>query len=221
MTRARPARRCSIPFVRETVRQTTARDQRRPDAPHLERPARRRPRRDRREDRATRATPAGRRSRPCAADGRDDLRDDPRQPVARRSATPTCRRCSPGASRATASSTRSTATAPTPRRSCRTGAATLALVAAKPLRLVVRAGPAARAEGRRAGRRSTLPVRRGQVVGRVEIWSGEQPARAAAPLVAVPGRRPAGPAGADRLVREPDGAQRARARLVSRDVRLR
>ena len=70
------------PRVRATVRTPTATIGGGRDAPHLERPARPLPGRDRRQDRATRGAPAGR-GRRGARGPADDLRDDPRQPVAR------------------------------------------------------------------------------------------------------------------------------------------
>ena len=71
--------------------------------------------------------------------GRDDLRDDPRRPTRSGSATPTSRSCSPGGSRATARSGRSsgTRTYASARTAVRDGRA-CALVAAKPALRVVR-----------------------------------------------------------------------------------
>ena len=158
------------------------------------------------------------------ADVRDDLRDDPRQPVA-----DAAQRRPADAARV--GHLRSTATVDAidrdahlrRRRRLPYGRGTLALVAAKPLRLVVRIGPSARRAGDRADRRSTLPVTRGQVSdasrsGRARSCSAQRAARRR------PGRRPAGAGRADRLVREPDSAQRRSALLVtaacSRDRRL-
>ena len=69
------------PVVRNTVDQVSGDDRGRPYAPHLERPARRRPGRLRRQDgpHGRRRLVAGRRRAPRR---RDDLRDDPREPVA-------------------------------------------------------------------------------------------------------------------------------------------
>ena len=68
--------------VRDAVDEIERHDRRRPDAPHLGRPARRVPRRLRRQDGAHRRRPLGAGVGGPRRRG-DDLRDDPRQPLAR------------------------------------------------------------------------------------------------------------------------------------------
>ena len=106
---ARARRDEAIPVVRDAVATSTATIAGGRDAPHVERPARRRPGRLRRQDRTYRRRRLERRSRPCAGDGDDDLRDDPRQPVARAAQRRPRRRCSPTGSPSTGRSTRSRA----------------------------------------------------------------------------------------------------------------
>ena len=124
-------------------------------------------------------------------DGGDALRDDPRQPVARRSATPTSqtllawglaqyRRVDAIVARA----------APTRGRSCRTAARRSRSSPREPLRPVVRVGRAAPASASSPRRRSRCRSRRGQVLGRVEVWSGGR-LLGSRPLVASELGRPA------------------------------
>ena len=108
--------------------QQTRDDRRRTRAAHLERPARRVPGRLRGQDRphlGRRLVPGGRGER-----GRhDDLRHDPREPLAQPSATPTSNGCSPTGSRSTARSTRSPPGGTTPRSRSPTARPRCALVA--------------------------------------------------------------------------------------------
>ena len=143
------------------------------------------PERVRREDGPHRTRPAGARSPRSRGRGVDDLRDDPRQPVARRSATPTSSRSSSGGSRSTGSCTRCSAGRVYATCALPYGRAPLALVAARPLQAVARVGRpltervvgagrrlaagAARAAcsaGSRSGRARTLVGRRDLVAAR-------------------------------------------------------
>ena len=133
--------------------------------------------------------------------GLHDLRGDPRQPDARRSGTPTSSGCSRGASRSTGRST---------------------LVARAAVRVgggAVRAQPRSRSSrGRRSSRvvrvgrplverivaptAVALPVRRGERLGRIEVWDGRK-LLGTRPLLAGAGGFAARPRRAATVVRAP------------------
>ena len=211
--RARPARRCSIPFVRETVRQIDRRD-------------RRRPRRSTPGTTCSASFPGviGVKTGPHDGAGwsqvaavrrgrRDDLRDDPRQPVAHAAERRPPDAARLGRSRSTAivdaisrdAHLRRGAAAVRARhaRARRGAAAAARRPAGHPLVEKVVAPTALDAAGRSAGRS----------LGRVEIWSGGR-LLGRTPARRLPRRRPAGSAGADRLVRAAYSPQRRSARLV-------
>ena len=168
--------------------------------PHLERPARPLPGRL---GVKTGHTDGAGWSQVAAARGarRDGLRDDPRQPDARRSGTPTSPRCSPGALAATASVERdrrrphvraapSRRTAAARRGSSPRGRCGSSFAPGRPLvERVVAPGPV------------ELPVAAGQRLGEVRVYE-RRPAGRARSLVAAPTRsRARALAGRARLVR--------------------
>ena len=110
----------------------------------------------------------------------DDLRDDPRQPLARRSATPTSRRCSPTGSRSTGRSTPSTAgrAYASVDAAVRPRAAAARRALAAPRRRAGRA--AAGRAGRRAGRRCRCRCGGARWSGASQVWSRGRLARLAA-----------------------------------------
>ncbi len=147
-------------------------DCRRARSAHVGRPALRVSAHDRRQDRPHRTPRAGARWRRCAPAASRSTRPCSAGRAAR-CGTPISSRCSPGGSRSSASSRSCSEIACTRPSSFPYGKAPLALRAAKPLNAVARVGRPL-TERVVAAQAVSLPVREGQVLGRVEIWSGSR-----------------------------------------------